>query len=126
MSSDSLGYARKSQNEVIYVNSTKLDTFCINNQISKIDILKIDVQGFEVLCLQGALDILINTACVTVEISLYDFYENNNSSLLEVELIMKDAGFSLWDISKISKNPKNLRTDWIEAVYRKSNSFTNK
>jgi hypothetical protein len=52
----------------------------------------------------------------------YDFIEQREA----VELIMKDAGFSLWDISKISKNPKNLRTDWIEAVYRKSNSFINK
>lgn len=53
-----------------------------------------------------------------VEVSLYDFYQNS-SSLLEIELAMKDAGLVLWDIAKISKNPKTFRTDWAELIYRK-------
>jgi hypothetical protein len=39
------------------------------------------------------------------------------SGLLLVEQAMCAAGFSVWDISKVSKNPKNLRTDWVELVY---------
>ncbi len=66
---------------------------------------------------------LSNTKCVMVEISLYDFYASKNRiPLFNIEQIMCDAGFSLWDISKISKNPKFLRTDWIEVVYRNNKS----
>jgi FkbM family methyltransferase len=118
-SKDSLGYAKKAKNTPINVSLNKLDTFCANNGISFIDILKIDTQGYEYEVLQGARKNLSNIRCVTVEISLYDFYESKNRSpLLNIEQLMFDAGFTLWDISKISKNPKSLRTDWIEAVYR--------
>jgi hypothetical protein len=33
---------------------------------------------------------------------------------------MQAAGHRIWDISKISKNPKNFRTDWVELVYLNS------
>lgn len=118
-SSDSLGYAERAKNEKISVEKIKLDTFCIQNSINHIDILKIDVQGFEVGVLNGASEILKKTDCVTIEISLYDFYQTEGSQLLQVEQIMANAKFILWDISKVSKNPKNLRTDWVEVVYKK-------
>jgi FkbM family methyltransferase len=109
-SKDSLGYAKNAKNEEILVSVNKLDTFCL---------LKIDTQGYEYEVLQGATKLLQNTKCVTVEISLYDFYESSNRSpLLNIEQIMRDSGFSMWDISKISKNPKSLRTDWVEVVYK--------
>ncbi|MCW9034197.1 MAG: FkbM family methyltransferase [Rhodospirillales bacterium] len=119
-SSDSLGYAEKAKNEEISVTSLTLDSFCSQNFVQEIDLLKIDVQGHELEVLRGAGIMLQNTHCVTVEISLYDFYGQNTNALLDVEKIMAANDFALWDIAKISKNPKNLRTDWIEAVYRKN------
>lgn len=118
-SKDSLGYASKAQNAPIDVRMQRLDSFCNENDIPRIDILKIDTQGFECEVIKGAKGILSNVKCVTVEISLYDFYQAKSSSpLLNIEQLMSESGFALWDISKISKNPKNLRTDWIECVYK--------
>lgn len=119
-SGDSLGYARKAPNEKIEVRKVTLDSFCRDHAISAIDLLKIDVQGFEVGVLKGARETLNHTSCVMVEISLYDFYESKGSPLLQVEKLMHEAGFMLWDFSKISKNPRNFRTDWVEAVYKRS------
>lgn len=96
-----------------------LDTFCSEHSISHIDILKIDVQGFEAGVLRGAKNMLDVTDCATIEVSLYDFYTGNKSGLLSIEQLMNQANFELWDIYKISKNPKNLRTDWMELVYKK-------
>lgn len=118
-STDSLGYAAKAKNEKIKIRKIRLDTFVKENNVVHIDVLKIDVQGFEVGVLQGSLEALKLTDCVTVEISLYDFYRNERYSFLKVEQLMALAGFCLWDFSKVSKNPKNLRTDWVEVVYRK-------
>ncbi|OPH11095.1 FkbM family methyltransferase [Cylindrospermopsis raciborskii] len=118
-STDSLGYAVKALNQPIQISVTTIDTFCSKFAISHIDIMKIDVQGYEVGVLVGAKKMLMSTSCCTVEVSFYDFYERS-TSLLDVEQIMQEAGHRVWDISKISKNPKNFRTDWVELVYRNS------
>ena len=115
-SEDSLGYAEKALNQSIYVQAITLDQFFIKNRLQRIGLLKIDVQGFETAVLNGAKKVLQKTNCCIVEVSFYDFYENS-SSLLLIEQAMLDAGMLLWDILKVSKNPKNLRTDWAELVY---------
>ena len=120
-SKDSLGYAKIAKNKEITVEINTLDNFCVNELIVAIDILKIDVQGLEASVLRGAQNILAKTSVVTVEVSLYDFYENTGSPFLEIEKVMNRTGLSLWDISHVSKNPKNLRTDWVELVYVNKN-----
>lgn len=115
-SEDSLGYAEHALNQSISVQATTLDHFIVESRVQQIDILKIDVQGLESIVLKGAETALKKTNCCSVEVTFYDFYENR-SSLLFVEQAMEAAGMVLWDISKVSKNPKNLRTDWAEFVY---------
>jgi FkbM family methyltransferase len=116
---DSLGFAKTAKNYEINVQKITLDTFCDETSINYIDILKIDVQGYESNVLEGASKVLRYTNCVMVDVLLYDFYNNNSYPLLTVEQHMKAAGLHIWDIPKISKNPMNFRTDWIEVVYKK-------
>ncbi|MBN6101593.1 FkbM family methyltransferase [Xanthomonas sp. CFBP 8703] len=122
-SRDSLGYARNAANEAIEVRKTSLDLACAELGIDHVHILKIDVQGYESQVLQGCTRMLRHTDCAVIEIGLYDFY-GKTSSFVEVVNLMHAAGFSLWDIAKLSKNPKSLRTDWIEVVYRRDNAVT--
>jgi hypothetical protein len=119
-SKDSLGYAEKAENQAIIVDVQSLDEFCRRMGINHIDLLKIDVQGCEVAVLKGGYQILSHVNVCQLEVSLYDFYETS-SCLLDIELIMKDSGLALWDIAKISKNPKTLRTDWVELIYKRLN-----
>lgn len=119
-SEDSLGYAKTARNEQIRVKIESIDSFCNSLELHKIDLLKIDVQGGEVQVLQGAKNALGNLEALVVEISLYDFYEKEDRfTLLKIEEIMATSAMAMWDISKISKNPNSLRTDWFEAVYRR-------
>lgn len=115
-STDSLGYAQHAENEAITVRKTTLDNACADLGITQVDILKIDVQGYESKVIEGAAAILKNTDCISVEILLYDLY-GKTGTFVEVVRLMDEMDFSLWDVAKLSKNPKNLRTDWIEAVY---------
>ena len=46
----------------------------------------------------------------------YDFYERS-LSFSDIENFLAPAGFKLYDISHISKNPMNGRTDWVDVIY---------
>lgn len=116
---DSLGYARRAINEKVPIHKVTLDSICSGLGIGHVNILKIDVQGYESKVLEGASSVLARTDCAVIEIGLYDFY-GKTRSFVEVVRRMDEMDFSLWDISKLSKNPRNFRTDWIEVVYRKN------
>jgi FkbM family methyltransferase len=116
-SMDSLGYAKEAENFKIDVNVSRGDDYMKGNNIEKIDLLKIDVQGNEINVLKGFRNCLNLIDVIIVEISFYDFYETKNS-FFDLEQVIRNR-FELWDILKLSKNPKNYRTDWAELVYKK-------
>jgi len=60
--------------------------------------------------------VLQNTSNVIVEVSFYDYYEKN-TSFMDVEKYLIPAGFKLFSILDISRNPMNGRTDWAEVLY---------
>jgi hypothetical protein len=39
------------------------------------------------------------------------------SKIFTRQKILHPAGFRLYDISHISKNPMNGRTDWVDVIY---------
>ena len=39
------------------------------------------------------------------------------AGLTDIEKYLIPAGFQLYDISHISKNPMNGRTDWVDVIY---------
>ena len=47
---------------------------------------------------------------------LYDFYERS-LSFSDIENYLLKSDFTMYDISHISKNPMNGRTDWIDVIY---------
>lgn len=126
-SEDSIGIARalaerdqkyfENFNEEIKVTTFTLNTFSKKYSIGQIDLLKIDVQGAECRILAGGREILGKTKTIILEISFYDYYENQ-SSFLDVERILEPYSFRLYSISDISNNPMNGRTDWAEVVYK--------
>ena len=103
----------------VLVDCITLDEALNRLNIISIDILKIDVQGFEVGVLKGGSEALSKTKMVMIEVSLYDFYGESKNTWFDVNKILGEAGFELFDIAKISKNPKNLRTDWVELIFAK-------
>jgi len=118
LSHDSISYAATAKNIPTSVSGIKLDTFVRRFDVSHIDILKIDVQGYESSVLDGALDSLGITNSVIIEVGFYDFY-SNSSSFDKILSLMYSLGFVIYDIAKISKNPKTLGTDWAEFVFKR-------
>ncbi|MBE2205437.1 MAG: FkbM family methyltransferase [Chthoniobacterales bacterium] len=102
----------------IQVPTARLDTFCRENGVSHIDLLKIDVQSAERVVLEGGVETLEKAKVVVVEINFFDYYERS-SSFSDIEKFLHPAGFRLFSISEISNNPMNGRTDWAEVIYAK-------
>ena len=86
------------------------------NKIKSINLLKIDTQGYEPEVLAGLGNFLSNVDVVISELMFYDFYERT-LSFSDIEQYLIPAGFRLYDISHISKNPMNGRTDWVDVIY---------
>jgi len=108
----------KKMNIPIKVECKRLDSYINQVKIKKIDLVKIDTQGHEVKVLKSLgtkLKIIDN---IQLEIMLYDFYDIQ-TSFYSIEKILRNYGFKLYDICYISKNPKNLRTDWVDVIYSK-------
>lgn len=101
-----------------------LDGYCVENKIDKINLLKIDVQGFENEVLKGSKDILSRAAIdiVLVEIIFDDCYGDGNT-FSNVESFLIPNGYVLYDISHIYKDLKIGRTNWVDAVYIKKDTL---
>jgi FkbM family methyltransferase len=100
----------------VMVDARSLNSFVEEQDIKRIDLLKIDVQAAEVDVLKGSDQILDRVGAVLVEIALFDYYVNS-SSIGDVESYLSPHGFSLWSVTDISNNPMNGRTDWVELLY---------
>lgn len=83
VSSAVLGFGQKFHDESwvkISVPQTTLDSFCKSEQISRLDIIKIDVEGYEVNVLKGALNVIKQYRPI---IQIESFLEGNNRAFLE-------------------------------------------
>ncbi len=109
------GY-ESSMNHARVVPVTRLDNYIAKTQIKNINLLKIDTQGYEPEVLAGLGEALLSVDVVISELMFYDFYERT-LSFTDIEKYLLPAGFKLYDISHISKNPMNGRTDWVDVIY---------
>lgn len=119
-----LGFSNKrsdEQNEVtgsqgIQVEVKKLDDLFVD-KLESVELLKVDVEGYEKFVLQGALEILKKTECIYFE-SWEQHFAKYNYSTFDVFNILKSSGFSLYKLKHgkvvqlpldyISENCENL------------------
>ena len=83
-----------------------------------LELLKIDTQGWELSVLRGASKVLKNTKVVLTEWQFDDIY-GQPPPIHELDKILSDAGFRLWDISQTYKDLKTMRTLWVDLIYAK-------
>ena len=94
----------------------RLDEYVTNESLTKIDLLKIDTQGFEPEVLSGLGEQLSDVSVVLTELMFYDYYERS-LSFSDIEKFLLPSGFKLFNISHIAQNPMNGRTDWVDVIY---------
>jgi FkbM family methyltransferase len=98
------------------VKIVRLDDYMEMCGVRRVNLLKIDTQGYEPEVLEGVGRRLSDVDVVITELMLYDYYERS-LTFSDIERFLIPAGFRLYDISHIAKNPMNGRTDWVDVIY---------
>jgi len=97
----------------VRVRVEPLDCVLLDSQ--PIDLLKIDVQGYEREVIRGARDCLTRTRAVLIEANFVRHYEGDDS-LDSLIPLLREHGFSLWDLSP-PRRATNGRPLWCDAVF---------
>jgi len=100
--------------KAIDVKVTTLDKWCNKNHIN-VDILKLDLQGYELEALKGAKEQLDNNIeCILIEVSFIEFYLNQ-PLFCNIEEFFKKYNFILYNMYKGYKG----KIDFVNCLFVK-------
>ena len=98
------------------VQMQTIDMFAVSNDITQIDLLKIDTEGYELAVLKGAVQSILNTKIILIELSSHDMYFNYDKK--EIEQFLLQNNFLL---------VKTFRTPfqkWEDRIYVNSTKLS--
>jgi FkbM family methyltransferase len=88
--------------EQVEVQATTIKKVCIDNNISEIDLLWMDMQGAELMALKGAEDMIKQIKIINTEVE-FDFEYKNQPLFKDVKNFLKAKGFRLYTFSTMCK-----------------------
>ncbi|MDA9267068.1 FkbM family methyltransferase [Salibacteraceae bacterium] len=109
----------KEKTELVEVKT--LDSF---NFQTDIDLIKVDIQGFEIEALKGALNTLKKTKLVLIEMQNHDFYVDA-PKYYEIDAFMRQVGFDFCFHVQMSRSYKIHRELEWDALYINQDLSTN-
>ncbi len=119
LSSSKIGLSSDEQVKTIgqtIINTDTIDSFCLSHKIEKIDILKMDIQGAELMALTGAKKILAEKKIDLIYTETYFRRQYNNQPLFhEISTLLADNGYYLQDI--YAPIYGNGSIAWCDAIF---------
>lgn len=105
--------------EILEVEVTTLNQYCLNKEIKKIDLLKIDTQGNSLNVLQGANDLLTNgkIGIIQCEVEFIQIYKDQ-SLFHHVAHYLETVGYELYSLYNLHYDI-NGRLSWGDAIFHK-------
>lgn len=101
----------------IMVQATSIDLFCQKYEIKQIDILKIDIQGGELMALKGASEMLKNKAIKLIYTESYFKKQYVNQPLFhDISLYLEQFDYFLQDIYNPIYGDGSIV--WCDAIFR--------
>jgi len=99
-----------------------LDEWLKENGNHSIQIIKLDIQGAELLALRGAQNALNNSVLAIYTEILFNPLYDGGALYSEIDLYLRNQGFVLYDIFKPKYNSSGLLM-WGNAIFLNSNKF---
>ena len=105
------------ENEKVLVESITLDLFCSENNIVKIDILKIDVQGYELEVLKGVENLLKNgkIKIIFIEWQVVPLYKDH-FKFFEIAAYLSNYGYDFFNMYNVNE-ARSGQIRWADAIY---------
>ena len=101
--------------EQVDVDVVSIDEYCKAQGIKQVDILKLDLQGYDYKALLGASLTLQNVQVVQVEVLFAEIYQGCNL-FPDILTLMRGHGFSLYTLCGIHYG-KNDELLWSDAIF---------
>lgn len=101
------------------VEITTLDSFCIEQNINQLDLVKLDTQGYELKILEGANGTIIpsNTKAIFIEVLFAELY-TNQAYFHNIYKVLTDRGFKLAGLyNKFHKIETPHYLLWCDALF---------
>ncbi len=119
--SSALQETEKQNQEYVDIEMFTLDEVLVEKAITNADFIKLDVQGFELEVLKGAVNCLKNAEVVLMEVSLIEI--NKGAPLIhEVMSFMTERGFVCYDICSIVRRPLDQALWQTDLIFVKAAS----
>lgn len=124
-------------NELEGIDSTRfvtnqmitLSDYLLGNNIQHVDVVKIDVEGAEILVLRGMMDVLQSNQAPTIFMEINDEYLRSfGSNSTEVYNLLTDIGYVIYYTSEASniifkiEHPSDIPQEWGNWICLKRNS----
>jgi FkbM family methyltransferase len=104
----------------IPVEVRSLDSLVTRHEIPAPELVKIDVEGFEMSVLRGAESLFGSTELFIIELSLYSFWKQ--PIFHEVVAWMAARGYLLYDLAGFNRRPVDGTLGQVDACFVKSDS----
>ncbi len=93
--------AEIAQDDDVTVALTSVEDFCRQQQISRIDLMKIDIEGGEYDALLGAQNLLRSQAIGCIFLELAEWAANRSGhSTIDIKRILLDAGYNIYQLRR--------------------------
>jgi FkbM family methyltransferase len=101
----------------VKVPTITIDLFCERHNITTIDLLKLDIQGGELLALKGALNMLQKGGIKLIysEVNFCDLYEGQ-AMFQDIAAYLHDFGYRTYGLYNIY-NPNDGPLGWGDAIF---------
>lgn len=106
--------------EQINVAVTTLDDYCREKHIAQVDIVKLDLQGYDYMALLGASSVLQHVSVVMVEVLFTEIYKGCRL-FPDVLRLLNDRGFELFTLCGIHYGARDELL-WADAIFVNKNA----
>jgi FkbM family methyltransferase len=125
--SSALSHLRSNYTRKIDRRMQTLDAVLAETGTVKPDLIKIDVQGYEIEVLKGASDCLKSVQAILLEVSLVTLYQQN-PLLYDVVNFMEGKDFVAYDVCGLMRRAGDAQLDQLDMIFipKKSSLLQNK
>ena len=102
------------------IKVVSLDDYVASKQLPLPNLIKIDIQGYELKAIEGGVRTLKTTKYVWIELCIKQLYENG-STFHPVYSLLYSIGFELIDCVELVRNNKTNQLLYLDGIFRNVN-----